>query len=742
MARGKTLAAIALLIALPAAADEPPKPKHPDAFAAALADLGITEADLGYRPRDDWQRFPGFATTPYVMPFFRDLYAHPLDTYEFTRTLGNAVEDLLTPEQLQAMPTDKDRKETLFRLGVMLGTERRIAGVRLFASPPEKPVEPDRPLLDSILALLARAGETKPEAANREGLAKSVAAIPEPVQAPVSRLLTALIDARDWIDRGLRRVPQDLRDQVFASLPHLVEQMPDGEHYEPEIDDVAGLVDEHSLHYGCLLALQAVQNARRQLGALPTPKESFVFDLETPWGRISLSNRRDGFQDQWSESLMLVTWDPPSMFDAPLGATSAHHTLSVALFLPGDGPPAKPPDVDVLADRPKHTAEISSGILGCGVVYSAGTTNDRWQTGWWGLGAGLFGMGALVDEGGDDEYRMRGVGEGAALFGEGLLLDAAGNDRYVLEEGDGQGFGGPGGVGVLADRSGNDSYYAEPDAAKAGRGDYHSEGKIAVSSAQGGGFGRRGDITDGHDWAGGLGALLDVDGDDTYTAGNFSQGIGYWFGTGLLWDGGGNDRYQSVYFTQGSGAHFAIGALIDESGNDTHVLGTTAGAGLGFGWDAVNAFLIDRGDGNDVYEAKRISIGVANVRSNAFFLDEGGDDRYVIDQGASGFGDADQMPSYTVPGRTAPFPFDLGQVAIFLDLGGHDTYLRRGPDGKTSPDPDAKDGKTWHLLARDPASRAGPNVRIGRDVASGRLGFLDAWPARVPPAAPHASGRR
>ena len=64
-------------------------------------------------------------------------------------------------------------------------------------------------------------------------------------------------------------------------------------------------------------------------------------------------------------------------------------------------------------------------------------------------------------------------------------------------------------------------------------------------------------------------------------------------------------------------------ALIDEGGNDRHELWETAGAALAFGWDVVNAFLIDRGDGNDRYEAKIISMGCAEVRSNAFFLDEG-----------------------------------------------------------------------------------------------------------------------
>ena len=83
-------------------------------------------------------------------------------------------------------------------------------------------------------------------------------------------------------------------------------------------------------------------------------------------------------------------------------------------------------------------------------------------------------------------------------------------------------------------------------------------------------LGRRADGADGHGWGGGLGALLDVDGNDTYRAGNFSQGLGYWYGTGLLWDGGGDDAYESVYFTQGSGAHFAIGALIALVGQELH----------------------------------------------------------------------------------------------------------------------------------------------------------------------------
>src|SRR5207253_8090478 len=130
----------------------------------------------------------------------------------------------------------------------------------------------------------------------------------------------------------------------------------------------------------------------------------------------------------------------------------------------------------------------------------------------------------LVDEGGDDTYTIGEMGEGAAYFGAGLLLDAAGNDSYVLTRGDGQGHGGPNGIGILADRSGNDHYYAEPLPSKAGmdRADYHSDQRIVASNAQGYGGGRRGDLSDGHAWAGGPGALIDIEGDDVYAGRNWS----------------------------------------------------------------------------------------------------------------------------------------------------------------------------------------------------------------------------
>lgn len=723
-------------------APRPPAPA-PDAFAAALSDLGLSVSDLGYRPKGTWARYPQPATVPHRLPFFDDLLAEPLSTYEFTRTLGNAVEDLLTPEALTAAPDAKDRRETAFRLGVTLGTDRRIGGFRAYSANLDPRPEADQPLLGALLTLLLKSGapltppmafgqpSTDPKADPRAALRAQVAAVPAPLHLPLARLLLNLVEARAWIDLGLRRVSREQREQVFAVLPTLADDTPDGTRYHAVLDDVARALDEHSLHYGCLKALQAAQDARRELLAVPVPAgatawPAFRLDVPSPWGRVVVGTPAGG--DEHPQDPLLFVLFGPAYVWGPVGATAPGRSLSVALLLGHEGTVGDSHAFDLTQDGGR--ADVASGVLGCGIVWSSGTGGTSYRTGHVGLGAGLFGMGALVEEGGDDRYQAAGFAQGAAYFGAGLLLDAAGDDAYELLEGDGQGFGGPGGIGVLADRSGKDAYLSEPDAAKAGRADYHSAGKVAVSNAQGVGSGRRGDGSDGHAWAGGLGALIDVEGADTYRAGNFSQGLGYWYGTGLLWDGGGDDAYTSVYFTQGSGAHFAVGALIDEGGNDVHTLEENAGAAFGFGWDVVNAFLIDRGAGNDRYSAKIISTGLAMVRSNAFFLDEGGDDVYVLEAGAQGLGDVDERPEYTKPGRVATFPFHLGQVGLFLDLGGNDVYQRRAADGTLAPDPDAKDGASWRLKGRDPAALHGVNARLGRDVAGGRLGFLDPWPAR------------
>ena len=159
-------------------------------------------------------------------------------------------------------------------------------------------------------------------------------------------------------------------------------------------------------------------------------------------------------------------------------------------------------------------------------------------------------------------------------------------------------------MGVLADRMGDDTYTAVRDAKITGRPSYHSPGEdITVNNAQGCAMGRRGDGADGHSWAGGLGALLDSEGHDRYTSGNWTMGTGYWFGTGILHDGAGNDEYRGVCYSQGTGAHFCIGALVDEAGDDLHIGEATSNMSIGWGHDFTIGLLVNVG-GNDIYELK------------------------------------------------------------------------------------------------------------------------------------------
>ena len=235
----------------------------------ALAAMNIEVADLGYRPEGHWSRYPSSRTVPHVLPFFDDLLARPLDTYGFTRTLGNAVEDQLTASALRDTSCARGGPETLFELAVKLGTDRRMGGFRGYSVNLDPRPWEQEPLLHALVTLLERSGAPllrpmsfgapadKSDVTPREALRRRVHVLPEALHMPLARYVLNLIQAREWVDLGLRDVPRDLRMQVFGSLATLPGQTTDGTGYTPCIDDVVRRLDEHSLHYGCLKALQA-----------------------------------------------------------------------------------------------------------------------------------------------------------------------------------------------------------------------------------------------------------------------------------------------------------------------------------------------------------------------------------------------------------------------------------------------------------------------------------------------------
>jgi hypothetical protein len=153
------------------------------------------------------------------------------------------------------------------------------------------------------------------------------------------------------------------------------------------------------------------------------------------------------------------------------------------------------------------------------------------------------------------------------------------------------------GFGLLLDALGDDTYTAHPMPIEFPS---PQTAERNVSMAQGAGYGRRADYSDGRSWAGGVGVLIDVQGNDRYLCGVFGQGVGYWGGIGMLIDLQGDDGREGAWYVQGAAAHFAIGYLEDRLGNDRTL--AAMNMAIGAGHDFSIGYYIDFA-GNDEYNA-------------------------------------------------------------------------------------------------------------------------------------------
>ena len=380
-----------------------------------------------------------------------------------------------------------------------------------------------------------------------------------------------------------------------------------------------------------------------------------VAQRETPHGRIVVAGRgpnrhRTGDQsgDPGPEALPAVLIDlggDDEYFDAP-GAT-ANHTGRVAM------PAVLTLDLggnDVYEST--HEGAQGAGLLGVGLLVDV-AGDDSYVGLRWAQGVGLAGVGALLDLAGDDVYRAHSMAQGVGLWGVGLAVDAAGDDRYEGHRST-QGVGLPGGVGALVDRAGDDSYYC--------KGTYPTGyGTLGVFEGwgQGCGVGFRTNAS------GGIGVLADGDGADRYEGGNFSQGGGYYFGLGICVDRGEReDRWIGSRYNQGFSAHQALGYFHESGGNDVYRTRNAVASGLA--WDECVTFFIDDG-GDDVYEGAGFSIGASAHNSVCVFWERGGADTY----------------REANPGRAGGNDYHGGtSLSFFLDEGGGaDAYPDPTRDG-------------------------------------------------------------
>jgi hypothetical protein len=248
-----------------------------------------------------------------------------------------------------------------------------------------------------------------------------------------------------------------------------------------------------------------------------------------------------------------------------------------------------------------------------------------------------------------------------------FLIDLGGDDFYTGNCGGSAGWGVP--ISVCIDISGDDAYEA------------------TTKSCQGTG-------------CLGVGALLDLEGNDEYIGQEWAQGTGY-FGVGWLHDASGDDVYRGRTFCQGVGL-FGVGLLIDDAGDDRyegdcHVQGVGLARGIGA--------TIEHG-GNDEYYAKGLyptgygdagifdawsqgcGMGFRTLASGGLglLLDEAGVDRMEAGNFSQGGGyyygygivSAGGYDGDTYIGSRYNQGFCAHQaVGVFLESGGDDRYTTR-----------------------------------------------------------------
>ncbi len=679
-----------------------------DPFTATLRLAGLSPADLGFRPRAYWARYPNMAEIPYKPLLFEDLFAEPVRLYDVVRIMALAAEDYLDPRY------QSSHAGPLYKLAYFVGFEKKVPGFRNYGHTQTARIAEKDPLVEAVRAAYVRRGRTfdyrvmgKPADWPRleDRVRRAAAPLHPDIRKALARAVLELTEARRWVDTALRRVdPADVL-KVWR-IRDLSETQFDAMDYYPEVDDVAAALDEQSLYYAGMRTLQAAEGLKRDLEAVlktagDLDREAQHLDLETPLGRLVLGG---GGSDthRCRDVFLLVDLGGNDTYHGPAGATSSPGVpVSVCLDLAGN---------DRYLNEDRYMPAQGAAVFGAGVCIDV-EGDDEYRSRYLSQGAGQFGTGILADLAGNDVYAMDVAGQGSGVFGVGLLMDGGGRDAYRLGGGDGQGYGGVGGVGTLVDVSGNDSYFAEPDATKVKRADYHAQGAINYAYAQGVGIGRRGDLSDGHSWAGGIGTLIDLEGDDRYESGNWSLGCSYWYGIGFFYDRKGNDEYRSCAWSLASGAHFGISAFFDEAGDDRYLGFRNASQNLAFGHDYVIALFVDR-SGDDVYEVKQSSLGYAQRMSQAWFLDLGGNDTYRFQKARSCLGATDAFRRLARPRLEFTYEIYAKQIGVFLDTAGSDAYIRTGK----KPGPRFRNRAVWMRPEEGDARGRHRHYGIGRDL--------------------------
>ena len=354
--------------------------------------------------------------------------------------------------------------------------------------------------------------------------------------------------------------------------------------------------------------------------------EGDIIDMiETEFGRIMIGG--PGRTHYKGDSFMVIDLGGDDIYENNAGASTPELHFSISIDLSGD-------------DKYITKANLSQGrgLLGTGILADI-KGNDLYIGARYSQGSGIFGGGILLDLDGDDRFIAESLSQGAGIFGIGMLINIGGNDIYEARLSS-QGFAHVKGFGVLIDISGDDFYLA------GGKYPDHRDPEHSTKSlSQGFAIGIRPFVSP-IGASGGIGALIDMQGNDYYIGDYFAQGSSYWYSLGILHDMNGDDTYIAGRYAQGAGVHTSAGTLIDEDGNDSYIV--TFGVSQGMGYDFGIGVLADI-HGDNSYQGGILSGGAATCGGIGILYDRDSLDNLIRERswdtgtpddscGAYGFG--------------------------------------------------------------------------------------------------------
>jgi hypothetical protein len=672
-----------------------------DVLGLALEKYGYDRTNISYDPEilDALIQTDGKLT----FPWFKRWWSNPLDVPRHAKALTNSIGALW------------NRPDGLFQQFLM-GASR--TGNIVMWRPDIKmepwPIAKEEPLLDGIKHIYARTGYSFSEwDANR--IRKSIEGTPNEIQIALADFLYSAANAAAYRDRAMRNYPREKWEEAFRIAQSLSREGVPVKDTDALMWDLGQAFDYKDLYYGAIPLIFSILKIEEVILKHHVPTHGIDFELVTPLGKLSFQGSNKANEYFADDYLLIVDCGGNDIYNGAAAATSSfNRPVSVVMDFKGN---------DHYLATERDACAQGAGIFGIGILVDC-EGHDNYTAHYHAQGAATWGVGLLWDKGGNDHFKSRIFSQGAAQFGIANLVNLGGNNTYYSFYMS-QGYGYTMGYGLLLDVEGNDRYIAEPFELITPGVLGHND-NVNYSLSQGCGFGRRGDLYDGHSMGGGIGILVDLAGDDHYTAGIYAQASAYWFATGILYDRAGDDIYESYFFTQSGTAHMGITVLLDEGGNDFY--NARQAISIGGAHDISISWHIDIG-GNDHYQcwyeeeiedpdtgeltkqktSGGILIGSSTANGMGFAVNIGGDDIYEVldiqDRGQDSMGYA----NYVVDPKAWSIRNILPAVGIFIDIGGNDTYFRDICKNNTS----------WQQESKRFHNRNA--IGIGIDIAEGYL---------------------